>query len=94
MIISRPIHIATNGNVSLFHSFLCLSNILLWGSLVAQWERIRLRMRVLQEMGVQSLGQEDPLEKEITTQEYWVLAWEVPWTEEPGWLQSTESQRV
>ena len=35
---------------------------------------------------VQSLGQEDPLEKEMTAY-YSILAWEIPWTEEPGGLQ-------
>ena len=47
----------------------------------------------MQEMQVQSLDQEDPLEKEMTTHSS-VLAWEIPWTEEPGELESTESQRV
>ena len=42
---------------------------------------------------VQSLGQEDPLEKEIATPSS-VLAWEIPWTEEPDRLQSVGSQRV
>ena len=41
----------------------------------------------MQEMQVQSLGQEDPLEKEMTTHSS-ILAWEIPWTEEPGELQS------
>ena len=36
---------------------------------------------------VQSLGQEDPLEEEMATHSN-ILAWEIPWTEEPGWLQS------
>ena len=40
-----------------------------------------------------SLGQEDPLEKEMTTHSS-ILAWEIPWSEEPGGLQSTGSQRV
>ena len=40
-----------------------------------------------------SLGQEDPLEKEIATHSS-ILAWRIPWTEEPGRLQSTGSQRV
>ena len=40
----------------------------------------------MQEMQVQSLDQEDPLEKEMTTHSS-VLAWEIPWTEEPGGLQ-------
>ena len=43
-------------------------------------------------MQVQSLGQEDPLEKEIATH-YSILAWETPWTEEPGGLQSVGPQR-
>ena len=46
----------------------------------------------MQETWVQPLGQEDPLEKEIATL-YSILAWEIPWTEEPGgWLQSMGSQ--
>ena len=46
-----------------------------------------------QEMQVQSLGQEDSLEKEMVIHSS-ILAWEIPWTEEPGGLQSMESQRV
>ena len=42
---------------------------------------------------VRSLGGEDPLEKEMATH-FGILAWEIPWTEEPGRLQSTGSQRV
>ena len=42
---------------------------------------------------VQSLGQEDPLEEEKATHSS-ILAWITPWTEEPGGLQSVESQRV
>ena len=41
-------------------------------------------------MTVQSLGQEDPLEEEMTTHSS-ILAWEIPWTEEPGRLQSMRS---
>ena len=44
-------------------------------------------------MRVRSLGQEDPLEEVMATQSS-ILAWEIPWTEEPGGLQSVESQRV
>ena len=47
----------------------------------------------MQETRVQSLGQEDPLEKEMATHSS-VLGWEIPWTEEPGRLQSMESQRM
>ena len=42
---------------------------------------------------VQSLGQEDPLEKEMVTHSS-ILAWRIPWTEEPDRLQSTGSKRV
>ena len=45
----------------------------------------------MQEMWVQSLGWEDPLEKDIVTHSS-ILAWKSPWTEEPGRLQSMESQ--
>ena len=57
----------------------------MWASLVAQWYRICLPM---QEREVQSLGLEDPLEKEMATHSN-ILAWKIPWTEEPGGLQST-----
>ena len=46
-----------------------------------------------QEMRVWSLGQEDPLEKEMATHSS-ILAWEIPWTEEPDRLQSMWLQRV
>ena len=44
-----------------------------------------------QEMQIRSLGQEEPLEEEMATHSS-VLAWEIPWTEGPGGLQSTKSQ--
>ena len=47
----------------------------------------------MQETQVQSLGQEDPLEKEMATHSS-ILIWEIPWTCEPGRLQSMGSQRV
>ena len=47
----------------------------------------------MQETWVQSLGQEDPLEKEIATHSS-ILAWRIPWTEEPDELQSMGLQRV
>ena len=46
-----------------------------------------------QEMPVQVLDQEDPLEEEIATHSS-ILAWKIPWTKEPGGLQSVGSQRV
>ena len=47
----------------------------------------------MQDMLVQSLGQEDPLEQEMVTYSS-ILAWRIPWTEEPGGLQSMGSQRI
>ena len=59
-------------------------------SLVAQMVK---RLSAMQETLVQSLGWEDPLEKEMTAHSS-TLAWKIPWKEEPGRLQSMESQRV
>ena len=56
--------------------------------MLAQWESVCLPM---QELQVQSLGQEDPLGKEMATHST-ILAWEIPWTEEPSALQSMGSQ--
>ena len=50
----------------------------------------RLPKQETQETWIQSLGQEDPLEKEMVS----ILAWEIPWTEEPGGLQCMGSQRL
>ena len=64
--------------------------ISLWQSLMAQ----RLKhLPPVWETWVRSLGQEDPLEKEMVTHSS-ILAWRIPWTEEPGRLQSMGSQRV
>ena len=60
-----------------------------WISQVAQWNRICLPM---QKTRVHSLGQEDPLEKEMATHSS-ILPWEIPWTEEPGGLQSMGLQK-
>ena len=49
--------------------------------------KTHLPMQEMLETRVQSLGQEDPLEKEITTHSR-TLAWKIPWTEEPGGLPS------
>ena len=50
------------------------------------------RLLTMQETWLQSLGREDPLEKEMTTLSS-SLAWKIPWTEEPGRLQSMGWQR-
>ena len=60
------------------------------GSLVAQTVKCLPAMRETQ---VRSQGQEDPLEKEMATHSS-TLAWKIPWTEEPGRVQPTGSQRV
>ena len=60
------------------------------GTLVAQ--RLK-RLPPMWETWVRSLGQEDPLEKEMAIRSS-ILAWRIPWTEKPGRLQSTGSQRV
>ena len=59
-------------------------------SLVGQ--RIK-NLSAMQKTRVRSLGQEDPLEKEMATHSN-ILAWRIPWTEEPGTLQSMGSQRI
>ena len=59
-------------------------------SLVAQMVK---NPPAIQETRVQSLGREDPLEEEMATHSS-ILAWELPWTEESGGLQSMGSQRI
>ena len=65
----------------------------MWASQVAQWVTNPPAMQETQEMPVRSLGREDPLEEGMVTHSS-ILAWRTPWTEEPGGLQSIESQRV
>ena len=62
----------------------------IWSSLLAQMAK---SLPAMQELQVRSLSQEDPLEKEMATHSS-ILAWEIPWTEEPGRPQSMRSQRV
>ena len=61
-----------------------------WASLVAQMVK---HLPIMRETQIQSLGREDPLEKEMATHAS-TLTWKIPWTEEPGRLQSIGSQRV
>ena len=63
---------------------------LFWASLVAQMVR---NLPAMWKTWVLSLGWEDPLEKGMATHSS-ILAWEIPWTEEPSRLQSMGSQRV
>ena len=60
------------------------------GRVVAQ---MVMRLSTMQQTQVRSLGQEDPLEKEMATH-FNTLAWKIPWTEEPSRLHSMGSQRV
>ena len=60
---------------------------------MAHLGKILPAMKELQEMPVQSLGQEDSLEEEMAMHSS-ILAWEIPWAEEPGGLQFMGSQRV
>ena len=67
-----------------------MPHLLLGASLVAQTVK---HLPAMQETQVQSLGREDPLEKEMATHSS-TLAWKIPWIEKPGRLQSMGSQRV
>ena len=64
-----------------------------WASPMAHPVQNSPAVQETQEMWVQSLGQEDPLEEEMATHSS-ILAWKIPWTEETGGLQSNGSQRV
>ena len=73
-----------------FITFLGGGRVDIRASLVAQ--RLK-RLPAMQETWVQSLGWEDPLEKEMATHSS-TLAWKIPWMDKPGRLQSMGSQRV
>ena len=66
--------------------------LIYWGGL-HRWLNWLSTLSAVQETQVQSLGQESPLEKGMATHSS-VLAWQIPWTEEPSGLQSTGSQRI
>ena len=68
------------------HTLLCIK----WAWLLAQLVK---NLPEMQEMQVQSLGQEDPLEKETATHSS-ILPWRIPGTEAPGRLQSTGLHKV
>ena len=67
-----------------------MQEILCGTSLVAQMVK---HLPAMQDTGVHSLGQGDPLEKEMATHSS-ILAWRIPWTVDPGGLQPIGSQRV
>ena len=75
-----------------FVFFIKVHQAFLLASLVHQWLK-KKNWPVIQETQVLSLGGENPLEKEMATHSS-ILAWEIPWTEEPSGLQSMGSQSV
>ena len=79
-----------NHNGKEYEEYICIVCMYNWASLVAQMVKHQPAMR---ETRVKSLGWEDPLEKEMATHSS-TLAWKIPWTEEPGRLQSIGWQRV
>ena len=82
--------IANNSDILIMSKFrFCLY----WVFLVARWVKNLLTMKKTQGMWFQSLGWENPLEKEMASLSS-ILAWEIPWTEGPGELQSRVLQRV
>ena len=64
-----------------------------WLDSISHSMNMILSLHAVQETWVPSLSQEDPLEEEMATHSS-ILAWRMPWTEEPGGLQSMGSQRV
>ena len=74
-----------------------MNNADLLVNIITEYSRLVAQMvknlPAMQETQVRSLGQEDPLEKGMVTHSS-ILTWRMPWTEEPGGLQSMGSQRV
>ena len=70
-----------------------MATLVIWASLMAQLKKNLPAMQERQEKQVQSLGREDSLEEEMATHSN-ILAWKIPWTEEPGGLQSKGLKRV
>ena len=83
----RESDMTEQAHTSMFHLF---AVSMLTAFLVAKMVK---NLPAMQKTQVQSLGQEDPLEEEMATHSS-ILAWRVPWTEEPGRLQSKGSPRV
>ena len=74
----------------IYRIYICISIYICPASLLAQTVK---HLPTVQETRLRSLGWEDPLENEMATHSS-TLAWKIPWTEEPGRLQSMGSQRV
>ena len=86
----RRLYEANNGNGLYLAETKAMTEGFPGGSVVKKKKKIFLP---IQEIWVRSLGQEDPLEKEMATHPN-ILPWEIPWTKEPGVLQSMRLQRV
>ena len=80
-------------NASFYHIQVKLQNNGPYARFVSLVDQSVKNLPAMQKMQVQSLGQDDPLEKETATHAS-ILAWEIPWIEEPSELQSIELQRV
>ena len=92
----KMIKMGSNGNFVCSFGFLHCRRTLYQLSYQGRASRVVQRLKHLpavQETWVQSLGREDPLEKKMATRSS-ILAWRIPWMEEPGGLQSMGSQRV
>ena len=68
--------------------------VCLYGTRASLTAELVKNLPAVQETQVQFLGQEDPLEKEMAITHSSILAWRIPWTEEPGSLQSMRSQEL
>ena len=77
----------------MYPKFLSLVQPRKGASQVVQWQRICLPMQEMPEVQIRSRGREDALEEEMATHSS-ILAWKIPWIEEPGMLQSMGLQRV
>ena len=86
----EPGRLQTMGSRRVRHDWSDLAAYDLWDSLVSQMVK---NLPTMQETWIRSLSREDPMEKEMATYSS-ILAWKIPWTEEPGGLPSTGSQRV
>ena len=79
-----------SGIRGVFCLFVCFLSLFCLFNLIAQSVK---NLLAVQETQVRSMGREDPLEKGMATHSS-ILAWRIPWTEEPSWLQSLGLQRV
>ena len=84
---------ATEILIHFFHTPSVFSQFYLWDLFSGGSDSQESTCNAGDQTWVPALGQEDPLEEGMATHSS-ILAWRIPWTEEPGWLQSMGSQRV